>query len=408
MSISWRLNLSLLMLAAHAANAGGEIFDVETAVRHTLSNDPDVIAAQAEVAAAEARQQQAALWFQDNPQIEGSGGRRKGESTSTDYSVELSQQIEIGGQRTERIEAANAALEASRAHLAWRRVETVAAVRQSFGRVLAAERLLEVARESENTARQALEAADKRFGAGDISRLEINAARIEHGRSAQDRSRAEQRATVALAELQLLLALPPEETLVVQGDLPNPSTVPLEELPTSIAKALEIRGDLQMARAELESARAESRLAAREWLPKPRVGAAFAHEEGDDIVKGLIGVDLPAFNRNQAGRGTAAARVVQTEQTWRALRRRAEQEIRLSYLRVRAAERAASSYAEEVVSAMRENLDLSSRAYLASQLDFTQLLLIRRESIEAQRGNVDALEELNAARAELDRALGKE
>lgn len=407
MSVRRLLSWSLFLLAASAANAG-ETFDVDTAVRQALSNDPDVITAQAEVSEAEARQQQAGLLFQDNPQVEGGAGPRKGERTSTDYSVELSQQIEIGGQRTARIEAANASLNASRARLAWRRVETAASVRQSFGRVLAAQRLVAVARDSENTAQQALDAADKRFRAGDISRLEINAARIEHGRSAQDRSRAEQRAAVALAELHLMLALPPEETLVVRGDLPNPSTVPLGELPTSIAKALEVRGDLQMAHADVETARAESRLAASEWLPKPRVGASFAHEEGDDIVQGLIGVDLPAFNRNQAGRGTAAARVVQTEQVWQAVRRRAEQEIRLAHFRVRAAEQAASAYAADVVSAMRENLDLSNRAYQASQLDFTQLLLIRRESIEAHRGYVDALEELNAARADLNRALGRE
>jgi cobalt-zinc-cadmium efflux system outer membrane protein len=90
------------------------------------------------------------------------------------------------------------------------------------------------------------------------------------------------------------------------------------------------------------------------------------------------------------------------------VRRRAEQEVRLADLRLRAAEQVSSAYASEVVSAMRENLDLGNRAYQAGQIDFTQLLLIRRESLEAQRGYVDALEELNSARSELDRAVGRE
>ena len=265
-----------------------------------------------------------------------------------------------------------------------------------------------MARESEGTAQQAMEAAEKRFGAGDISRIEINAARVERGRSTQERSRAEQRAAVALAELQSLLALAPDETLVVQGELPKPSAQQMQELPGLIDKALETRADLRAARAELEGARAESKLASREWLPSPRVGASFAHEESADIIQGLLGFDLPAFNRNQAGRGAASAHVVQAEQSLQALRRRAEQETRLAHLRLRVAEEAAAAYAGEVVSAMRENLDLGNRAYQASQIDFTQLLLIRRASLEAQRGYLDALEEMNAARAQLNRAVGIE
>lgn len=405
------LVLAVLVLSiqlCEAAVLAGEMFDVDAAVRHALAHNPDIMTTQAEVGAAEARQRQSALLFQTNPQVGAAAGPRDSDRMSTDYSVELSQQVEVGGQRPARAEAARANLDASRARLAWRRVEIAASVRESFGRVLAAQRLFDVARESEGTAQQAREAAERRFRAGDISRIEINAARVERGRSAQERSRAEQRAAVALAELQLLLALAPDDTLVVRGELPNPSAQPPAELQSLISKAIETRADLQATRAELEGARAESKLASREWLPSPRIGASVAHEEGADIIQGLLGFDLPAFNRNQAGRGAASARVVQAEQSLQALRRRAEQETRLAHLRLRVAEDAASAYASEVVTAMQENLDLSHRAYQASQIDFTQLLLIRRASLESQRGYVEAREELNAARAQLNRAVGAE
>jgi cobalt-zinc-cadmium efflux system outer membrane protein len=268
--------------------------------------------------------------------------------------------------------------------------------------------LVEVARDGEKAAEQAMEAADKRFQVGDASRLEINAARVERGRATQERSRAEQRAATALAELQLLLALPPEEPCIVRGELAVAPIDQPETLDALITRAAESRADIVAARFDLESARAESKLADRQWMPSPRFGAAFSHEEGADIVQGLVGVDLPTFNRNQAGRGAASARVLQADQALQAVRRRAEQEVRLADLRLRAAEQVSSAYASEVVSAMRENLDLGNRAYQAGQIDFTQLLLIRRESLEAQRGYVDALEELNSARSELDRAVGRE
>lgn len=393
---------------ASIARAGGAAFDVEGAVRHALEHNPDVLAAAADVSAATARQRQAALWLQANPQVEAAAGPRDAGHTTTDYSVSLSQEVEIGGQHAARGEAARAGLDAARARLAWRRVEVAAAVREAFGRVLAAQRHLEITRDGETAAQEAMDAAEKRFRAGDIARIEVNAARIERGRSARERGRAEQRAAAALSELQLLLALPPGETMAVRGELTGPSTEPLEALPALIARAVRDRGDLVAARAELEGARAESALASRVRVPNPRFGVSFEHEEGAGVVQGVLGFELPAFDRNQAGRGAAAARVVQAEQALHALELRAEQEVRLAHLAVQTAHEAASAYAGEIVEAMRENLDLASRAYQAKQIDFTQLLLIRRDSLEAQRGYVDTLAELNSARAELRRALGAE
>lgn len=54
-------------------------------------------------------------------------------------------------------------------------------------------------------------------------------------------------------------------------------------------------------------------------------------------------------------------------------------------------------------------MTLVDEAYRASRVDFFQLLLIRRETLEARIGDVDvdALEELHAAAAELLRAAGR-
>ena len=51
-------------------------------------------------------------------------------------------------------------------------------------------------------------------------------------------------------------------------------------------------------------------------------------------------------------------------------------------------------------------MSLVDEAYRAGKVDFFQLLLMRRETLEARNGYVDALEELHAAKAELLRATG--
>jgi cobalt-zinc-cadmium efflux system outer membrane protein len=56
---------------------------------------------------------------------------------------------------------------------------------------------------------------------------------------------------------------------------------------------------------------------------------------------------------------------------------------------------------------MEENLELGTESYRAGKIDFLQLLLVRRQTLEARHEYLDVLEELNAAQAQLDRALGR-
>jgi cobalt-zinc-cadmium efflux system outer membrane protein len=57
--------------------------------------------------------------------------------------------------------------------------------------------------------------------------------------------------------------------------------------------------------------------------------------------------------------------------------------------------------------AMQQNTDLVTESYRAGKIDFLQLVVIRRQAIDTQREYIDVLEELNAAEAELGRAVGR-
>ena len=104
---TFRLGVFVLSIQlGRTAVLAGEMFDPDAAVRHALTHNPDLLTAQAEVVAAEARQRQSALLFQSNPQVEAAAGPRDSGRTSTDYSFELLQQVEVGGQRAARAEAA--------------------------------------------------------------------------------------------------------------------------------------------------------------------------------------------------------------------------------------------------------------------------------------------------------------
>jgi cobalt-zinc-cadmium efflux system outer membrane protein len=400
-----------LLLLAPGVALGAPV-TVEQAVSTALDRSARILAQRAEIEGARARVRGASRLVRANPEVEGAFGPRRspGEETTNDLGVSVSQELEIFGQRSTRRDAAAALLAAAEGRLEALRVEVAAEVRTAFARALAAEQRLAIADESLTLAREELSAAEERLRSGATSRMEVNAARAALGRAARDRAGAVQRRAAARASVALLTGLEPAEPLELQGEL-DPNVSADEDLESGTEKALARRGDLATARRELEAARAEVRFAARAALPNPRVGVSYA-EEGDPrgndrIVQGTLAFDLPLFDRNQEERGVASARERQAQLALAALTRAARGDVAQAVARLDAAVEATRAWTGGPLEAVTENFRLVDEAYRAGKVDFFQLLLIRRETLEARNGYVDALEELHAAKAELLRATGR-
>lgn len=402
------LRFLFLICVAGSALAQPRTLSLEEAVRLAQENNPDVRSLTGDVDAAKARLRGASLLLQNNPSVSAATGPRSSDAgKSRDSSVQIVQPVEIGGQRGARIAASEAALDSTQAQLQALRSEVTARVRESFGRALGAEQKLALASEARVIAGQGVSAAEERFRAGAAALLEVNTARVELGRASRGRAEAERSRAEALGSLRLLVGLDPFQALAVQGELAPGA--PGGDPAAIVAQARANRAELTASRRALDAAKAEARLASREWIPSPRIGVSYGHEEESNarIVQGVLAFDLPIFNRNIAARGIAAARVHQMEAEVEATERRVTQEVLTALARLEAARSAADGYAGDVVKAMQENMELASESYRAGKIDFLQLIVIRRQAIEARREYIDVLEELNAAQASLDRAVGR-
>jgi cobalt-zinc-cadmium efflux system outer membrane protein len=317
----------------------------------------------------------------------------------------VSQELEVFGQRGLRREGATRALAAAEARLEMRRVEVAAEVRETFFRALAAEEQAKLAAEAFSVAEDAVAAAEARVGSGAAARMEVNAARIALGRAARERAEAERRRSSARGALVVLLGVEAGTSFELRGELaPAPrAVVSAEEV---LSAALARRPDLVAARQDVEAARAEARLAGRDALPDPRVGVSYAEEEDARIVRGGVAVDLPVFQRNQEARGVARARLRQAERAVEALERTIRAEVTLAVERERTAASAAEAFGGATMASVSENLQLVTEAYRAGKVNLFELLVIRREALEAMTAYLGALEELAAARAELKRVAG--
>jgi cobalt-zinc-cadmium efflux system outer membrane protein len=400
----------ITVCVALSAADGGKSITVQQAVELALERNASILSARADVAAARARLDGASVLLRSNPEIEGSAGpRHTPDGRSTDLGFGISQRIEVFGQRGARIDAAKALASAAEAGLESRQVAIAAEVREAFARRLAAARRLAIANEALALAGDAFRAAEARQRSGAASKIEVNAARSSLGRAIQAQALAVQRDSAAIGNFVTLVGLDPETDLKLDGDLAaTPSDLPpLESL---VERALAQRPDVRSARLEIEAARAEGQAAAREALPSPRLGITYS-EEGDGagrtrITQGVLAFDLPLFNRNQGERGVAAARLLQTERALQALTRAVHSEVGVAGTRVMAASTAVRAYTGGLLAGLEENMELVTEAYRAGKVGYFELLVIRRETLDARIGYVDALEELQAARAQLARALG--
>nr|MBA3819816.1 TolC family protein [Deltaproteobacteria bacterium] len=308
-----------------------------------------------------------------------------------------------------RIDAAKAGLSADQAQLDAIRNQVTADVREQFAKALAAGQRLQIADDALVIARQGVVAAEERLRAGAAPVLEVNSARVEIGRATRERAVADGARTLALANLRLLIALDPGVELSLQGDLTQATAVVTEPVAALLEEALANRAEVRQNRLASGAAQAEARLASREWIPTPKIGISYAREGESDttIIQGILAFDLPIFNRNVAARGVTAARVRQLRVAQDEAERRIKQQTLTAIARVRAAEASTKGYGADVVKAMTDNMDLVTESYRVGKIDFLQLIVIRRQAVDARRDYIDVLEELSSARAELDLALGR-
>lgn len=394
----------LVVISAATVAAAQTSVSLPQATSSALERNVTVLAAQAELNAARARLVGSELLLQANPAASVQPAFHFGVPTSgNDFQAQLTQRVELFGQRGARIDTALGEVRAAEARLRARQVEVAADVRVAFGALLGAIRQREISSEAVKLARESLAAAEARVAAGAASQIEVNTSRIEVGRTARDLARAEQRVQRARADLAVLMG---KSSVEAEGDLS--ALTPSAELPRAeVDKAISERPELAAALADLDAARAEQRLAAREALPSPTIGVGYNVEEGAPSIQGVLSLELPVFNRNQAARGVAEARAAQAERAAEALRRSIAVEVEVALARLARARDAEKVFGAQTLAAIQENLELATQAYRSGKISFLELLVIRRETLDGRRGYVETLEELNEAQAQLNRALGR-
>jgi len=394
-------------LVMHAEEATIRQLSLDQAIVEALDRSPTARARRAAVEEAEARLVTAETYPHD-PELQVRGADREGDAvSSTDWNVQLTQPIEIGGQRSRRMESASTEVAVADAGL--RREERLlqARVTAVFVESLRARELLDVERANADLVQSLSEVARRRFEAGDVPEIEVNLALAQLGRAQRSLRLAQAAYDVARATLAEVVGLDPVLALEPVGELelPRRAPAPVSEL---VHGAIRHRADLEALRNTIEAARARVELARSDAVPDLRVKAFYGREEGTDrLIGGSIGIRIPIFNRNQGAIAEARAAEHRASADRDAAELRIRREVVEARARYEAALDASELLRESVLGTLEENLSLLERSFEAGKVGWTDVLVFRREFIDSRRDYVESLADAWYTAVELDLAAGR-
>lgn len=335
-----------------------------------------------------------------NPVAEGSVRFRKRESATLDFAVteDLSELIFLPLRNS----VAQAELEAAKLGVAGRALDLVLQVRTAFYAYLADRQVLEF----RETVLKSLEAsatvAQSLHEAGNVTDLDLDAERVLYDESRINFAGAQTALAASRERLAALLGLSGRDAeLRIESRLVDPpAETPLADLET---RAVERSLDLAILKQRVTAASKRSDLAGAEgWLPELKAGVTAEREEKEWSYGPLAEVQLPLFYQGQGEVDRAQAEMRRQTQLLRARTVQIHAAARTTAARVAAA-RDRALYLKTVLLPARERiLQHTLLQYNAMAASVFQLLMARRDEVEAARSYVEALRDYWTARAEAE------
>lgn len=342
-----------------------------------------------------------------NPFFSGGAQHTTQSGIGPNYVFLLSQEFEIAGQRTKRIEAATQGLEKATWEVKSAEQNLTATVKFAFVQALIDADRVTLARQKADFASELTGQLEQRKLTSDMQRLELNVARIEGTRTRRELAAVEQAHQRSLAALRRLLALPVEKEIELAG-APEQRVKDIPPGAELVARALEHRSDLAALRHAIQQADGQLALTKREAIPNVTVSGTLSRFEGDTLAGGDVGVPVPLFQRKTADTTEAMAERNRFSIEAQSLEREIPQQVMDARRACSSALADLQAMQQDILPKSEENVELERRLYQRGEVTVSDLLGMQIDLITARHDYLDALQAYNEALIELERVTGED
>ncbi|MBI1368574.1 MAG: hypothetical protein GC162_07950 [Planctomycetes bacterium] len=295
----------------------------------------------------------------------------------------------------------------AQAHVADVVLDHVAAVREAYYELVAAQQRRKMRDAIAGAADLSLELMTRLHGAGNVSDLDLSrqqdARTTAHLTAAQRASQV----TQARARLQELMGLDATQTQWTTADqLAAPDTT--ADAAALFAMAHDHRLDRQAAADEVTML-ADALGVQKDWgwLSSMSVGPNAEHDlDGTWVVGPHVEVTLPIFDQGQPETARVVARLRQSQRKLEAIDRRIESQITTALDQLRLAHAAAQQYRDVLIPLRTSIVSETQRRYNFMLSGIFEVIAAREAEYEAYESSIEAMRDYWIAHAQLERAVG--
>jgi cobalt-zinc-cadmium efflux system outer membrane protein len=316
---------------------------------------------------------------------------------------------EVAGQRSARIDQAEADRDARAARLRVVEQEVAAGALAAYYAAIAARETLAFATELAAMARSLAEYAEGRAKEELVSGVEADVARAEATRIGVVRFEAARHLSEAVSVLALLLDVPAPQ-LTLPPTLPHGGPIAPEE-GALVERALRMRGEIAAAEAEQRVLERRLVVVRRERVSNPTISLFAERGEVNDHIFG-VGLAFPIPLPSPVGRTRAGdiaetlAQVRAAESSRELVRRRVLADVARATAAYRAKVGEADLFATDLVSRARADLAALREALATRRMTLREGLQWQRSLIELLSGDIEARLGRLSAEVELRRVTG--
>jgi len=319
--------------------------------------------------------------------------------------LQLNQEVELGGKRTARMEAADASYNKADAKLMTKKAELHANVVMAFYKVLVAQEKVALAQSSYAIAESALDAARKRVEAGKSSPVEQAKSSVAASLAKVDLAQSNTELNNSRKQLSALWGsdMPAFESAI--GEVTHiPEVGSLVELQALIEHAPEIN----LAKLEIKTREALTEVERSKATPNITISAGVVKNDELGLNQALFGLSMPipVFDRNQGNVQSAVSRKYKAEDAFVALKNNMQTKLAMQYERLGAARQTVQLLQIEVLPSAKSVFDAANRGFTLGKFNFIDVLDAQRTLYQAKTQYINALLDAHQSIAEIERILG--
>lgn len=317
----------------------------------------------------------------------------------------LSQPIELGGKRADRVKAATWGQTAALAELDARRAEIRASVVIAFFDVLVAQERMRLAQSSIELAQRVSSAAARRVVAGKVAPLEEIRARVAEAGVRVEFTLATSELTSARKRLASTWGNPTPRFERAEGELETLPVLPaLDDLHARLNDAPQLR----RARIEVDRRLALVNVERSRRIPNLTVSLGARRDEELSLNQAIFGISMPVpvFNRNQGNLLESLSRTDKSRDELSATEIRLSNDLAIAYEQLMTARSETDTLLREILPGAQSGYDAATRGFELGKFGFMDVLDAQRTLFQAQSQYLRALALTHRSAAEINRILG--